>query len=143
MSPGFRASVLAVAACMVALSGCGRSSLEMVPVEGVVAFKAAQTPEAATVYFSPVEPAPGLPRRPGTGKLAADGSFKAASFKPGDGLVPGKYRIKVECFRAAKGGGWRKGAFELPEFDVPAGHAEPVRLDLTAPAFAYDQKVSM
>ncbi len=125
------------------LAGCGPSGLETVPVEGVLTFKAVQKPETATVYFSPVEPAPGLPRRPGSGKLESDGTFKVTSFRPGDGLVPGKYRIKVECYRAANGGGWRKGAFELQDIEVATGKTEALRLELAAPAFGYDQKVSM
>jgi hypothetical protein len=128
---------------LAASAGCGRSALETVPVEGVLKFKAAQKPETATVYFSPVEPAAGLPRRPGFGKLEADSTFKVASFRPGDGLVPGKYRIKVECYRAAKGGSWRKGAFELQEIEVPADQTDPLRLDLAAPDFGYDQETSM
>jgi hypothetical protein len=126
-----------------AAAGCGASGVETVPVQGVLTFPADKKPQTATVYFSPLEPAAGLPRRPGSGKLQPDGSFTVASFRPGDGLVPGTYRVKVECYQAAKGGGWNMGAFELDDVRIEAGQSGPVRLELAAPPFKYGRKVSM
>ena len=50
------------------------------------------------LFFAPSEPAEGFPRRPGTADFNEDGEFEASSFKTGDGLLPGKYVVNVECW---------------------------------------------
>jgi hypothetical protein len=48
----------------------------------------------------PLEPAAGLPRRPATASFSADGQFGApTSWQEGDGVVPGKYKVYVMCWK--------------------------------------------
>jgi len=42
---------------------------------------------------------PSRPLRPGLATFAADGAFRATSWTPGDGLVPGTYAVVVECWK--------------------------------------------
>ena len=52
------------------------------------------------LFFLPTEPSPGLPRRPGLAKFGVDGRFRAGSFAESDGLVPGTYAVRIECWEA-------------------------------------------
>jgi len=50
-------------------------------------------------YFLPQEASQGFPSRPATGDFDSEGYFKAKTFDPGDGLMPGKYTMHVECYQ--------------------------------------------
>lgn len=82
----------------VTLTGCGREGPERVPVHGRITYGGGAWPKAGVVYFQPLGSHGGQPLRPATGMFDAEGSFQATSFTPGDGLVPGKYRVRVECW---------------------------------------------
>jgi hypothetical protein len=93
-----------------ALVGCGSgSSMPLVPVEGVVTFGNGPPPKRGTVNFSLFAGTgvPGLPNRPASAEFDEDGLFSATTFEPGDGLLPGKYRVSIECMDG------------IPEFGVP------------------------
>jgi hypothetical protein len=79
-------------------TGCGDSGLSIVPVSGKVTFSGGPCPAAGNVGFTPISVEPGLPHRPGSGQFREDGTFQVTSFKKGDGLVPGRYRVTVMCF---------------------------------------------
>jgi hypothetical protein len=81
-----------------ALVGCGGSGAETIPVKGVVTLGGGPWPTGGTITFSPV--ASSGPLRPAAGAFKPDGTFVVTSFKPGDGLTPGKYEISVECWAA-------------------------------------------
>ena len=83
--------------CLLA-AGCGSSGPEVVPVRGKVSFGGAEWPKPGALHFTPIEPAPGLPRRPGMGQFDTDGSFTVTTFTEGDGLIPGHYKVAVECW---------------------------------------------
>jgi hypothetical protein len=55
-------------------------------------------PGPGKVIFTPAEAAKGLKQRAGFGRFESDGRYAAQSFKPGDGLYPGKYLVGVECW---------------------------------------------
>lgn len=93
------AAILALAACL-PLAGCGSSTTQTVAVKGVVTLNGGPWPKPGTIQFAPAAPAPGFPLRPGAGTFQADGAFKVTSFTPGDGLVPGKYEVSVECWES-------------------------------------------
>jgi len=71
----------------------------MVPVQGKVTFDGGPPPAEGGIFFAPVEVAAGLPRRPGMARFGMDGQFTVTSFSGGDGLVPGTYRVNVECWK--------------------------------------------
>lgn len=94
-----RCTIVAIA--LIAL-GCQDDPLAKVRVHGIVTFDGGPCPAAGRVTFSPIEVANGAPRRPAAGVFETDGAYEAMSFRPGDGLIPGKYLVGVACFDPAK-----------------------------------------
>jgi hypothetical protein len=82
------------------LAGCGSGNdFPLVPVNGVVTFSGGPPPKEGRVIFSqiPGTGVEGVPNRPGRASFGADGKFVAMTFAEGDGLLPGKYSVRVEC----------------------------------------------
>jgi hypothetical protein len=89
----------AAALCLLLLllfPGCKREGPEVVPVEGVITLGGGPWPKPGVLYFLPERPAPGMPCRPATGSFDTSGNVTVSTFKRGDGLIPGKYRIDLE-----------------------------------------------
>jgi hypothetical protein len=105
------------------LCGCGRRDLpELVPVSGRVQFAGGPPPAAGVIHFLPLDVAEGLPRRPGMGAFGSDGAFTAISFNGAKGLVPGRYRVRIECLArepAPVPGDYEKASY------VPANYQPP------------------
>ena len=51
--------------------------------------------------FLAVEPAPGFVQRPARGVFRTDGYFEAQAFNDKAGLVPGRYKVRIECLKHA------------------------------------------
>jgi hypothetical protein len=101
--------VLAIA--VLAIGGCPGKGPKMVKVTGVVKFKdgtplpTVQPGGAAVITFVPAdmgdEPqseAKGDKERVhkgASGKIKPDGSFELTTVKPGDGVIPGRYKVIV------------------------------------------------
>jgi hypothetical protein len=83
---------------LAAIAGCGRSGPEVVPVAGKITYAGGAWPNKGSLYFTPVESAAGFPMRPGSAEFGLDGGFTVTSFKPGDGLVPGRYHVGIQCW---------------------------------------------
>jgi hypothetical protein len=79
------------------LLGCGTEH-GTIPVSGFVRVKGAPPPGEGKVIFTPVEAAGGFTQRAGFARFGSDGRYAAQSFKPGDGLFPGRYLVAVECW---------------------------------------------
>ena len=79
-------------------SGCGPSRPEMVPVSGTVTIDGNVPQGPGSIYFHPVETAPGLPARPATAAFDNSGRWTVKTFEEGDGLIPGRYKVSVECW---------------------------------------------
>ena len=75
-------------------------------------------PTKGRLYFHQDGSSPNA-SRPGTADFATDGTFQAGSFQRGGGLLPGKYKVTVECWESP------------PSMDKPQGRKKPV-----PPAFA-------
>jgi hypothetical protein len=90
-----------VTAMALVVAGCGPDRPEMVPVSGTVTVGGAPPPAEGAIYFAPITVAEGLPRRPGRAEFDKSGNYQATSFEDGDGLVPGTYRVRVECWKVA------------------------------------------
>ena len=82
-----------------AIVGCGSGLPQTVRVSGRVTFDGQAPPGPGTVYFLPQEAGEGFPSRPATGDFDKEGHFKAATFARGDGLMPGKYTMHIECIQ--------------------------------------------
>jgi hypothetical protein len=73
------------------LSGCGSSG--PVPVRGVATLNGQPLPYGQ-VAFQPTDLNVG---RPALARINSDGTFAATTFKDGDGLLPGTYRMAVDA----------------------------------------------
>lgn len=77
--------------------GCGNSN-GTVKVSGVLTVAGGPPPGPGTISFTVVQPADGFPNRPAMAKFGDDGVYKVTTYDPGDGLLPGKYQVAVECY---------------------------------------------
>lgn len=127
--------VIATTVAATAAGGCGSKGL--VPVSGRVTFAGESPPGPGCIYFVPRAMTTNLKRDrsgplPGSGLLAADGSFRAATFTEGDGLRPGTYEVRLECTT-----GRAPSQLDAKTHDAPVGTAVPVAFtatDLVVPA---------
>jgi hypothetical protein len=69
-----------------------------VRVHGKITLGGGAWPKEGIIYFTPLAPAAGFPRRPGNAKFNKDGEFVVTTLTTGDGLYPGKYGAAVECW---------------------------------------------
>jgi hypothetical protein len=122
---------LAAAVCVAVGAGCQKSPLELVPVQGRILYGGGQWPAGGTILFLPEEPMSGHTYHPGTANFGTDGRFSAGTFRAGDGLVPGTYVVRVECWKVppTMGGpppesylppAYLRGEKSLPNLVVPA-----------------------
>jgi hypothetical protein len=101
MSSDSHWSPLLLVACSFVLLlalGCSRSGPEVVPVKGTITYGGGPWPKPGVANFTVETPAPGLPNRPAMGLFDTDGTLTVTTYKKGDGLIPGKYKIGVECW---------------------------------------------
>lgn len=103
-------------ACVVV--GCSRGN-GTVPVTGRVAFAGQRPPAECVVMFVPLGGIDG-PLRAGKAVCHRDGAFSATTFRLGDGLVPGRYRVLLRCIVTGSTEG------ELAVSAVPEGFEYPV-----------------
>lgn len=82
--------------------GCD-SGIRTVPVKGKITYGGGDWPREGMLFFAPVEPAPGTPRRGGMADFDHQGNFVVATFGERDGLVPGDYRVNVQCWEVPPG----------------------------------------
>lgn len=81
------------------LPGCGSNGPEIVPAEGRISYNGGAWPAEGIIYCNPVESPPGVPKRPCSGFFDTDGKLTFKTFKKGDGLIPGTYKVSVECWK--------------------------------------------
>ncbi len=133
-----RIDALVLCSVVLALVGCADSNLPVtVPVSGTVTFNGGPCPAAGTIRFAPLAADPGLPRRPGRADFDVDGKYIARSFREDDGLVPGKYRVLIECWKTPPANGqagssYIQSGFEPPELSVTRS-GDSVVYDINVP----------
>ena len=137
----FPPAILLAALIVSFLPGCGSDAPEMVPVSGKVTLDGGPWPKPGIVFFTPLEPAEGFPRRPGMGHFDTDGVFTVTTRDPGDGLIPGTYRIAVECWEveptdSAPGKSYTSEWYIGQELTVEPGDRGPIRLEYDVPGRA-------
>lgn len=110
-------------ACLAA--GCGRRGLDgLVPVAGRVTFGGGACPEGGYLYFVPTSEGGG---RAGSAAFGRDGTFAVTTLVPGDGLRPGEYLVRIQCWERVpddSGDGGRShvpDGFEPPRLTVSGG----------------------
>ena len=90
----------AVLAALVILAGCSKSP-QCIPVHGTVTLDGGKVPGPGYIYFTTQPAGKDVASRPGTADFDADGNYKVKTFVPGDGLLPGKYLLRVDCWQTA------------------------------------------
>ena len=80
------------------LCGCGSKGPNLVPVREEITWDGGPWPKPGTLSIVPAEADAGVPRRPASADFDTEGKFAVTTFTPGDGLLPGKYRIGVNCW---------------------------------------------
>lgn len=88
---------LTLAAAFLA-TGCGSDKPQPIPVSGRITLDGGTWPHEGILMFSPVETLEGYPAIPGTAEFDTEGNFRVQTFTPGDGLMPGRYKVAVECW---------------------------------------------
>ena len=119
-----------VAVSILLLAGCGgQDGPERVLVSGHITYGGGPWPKPGVIYFVPIGASPGGTIHPALGHFDVQGDYTAQTFAPGDGLVPGKYRVRVECWEVEPSPDPKNGPpksyvpdkVTLADLDVPAG----------------------
>jgi hypothetical protein len=93
-------------------------------VNGTITFQGAPPPAIGRISFVPISVTEGLPRRPGSAAFGTDGTFQVTSFTKDDGLVPGTYSARIECWKGNPATSGEPNAFEKLNY-VPKDFAPP------------------
>ena len=121
------------------ISGCWNSGVETVGVRGRVKFNGGPCPTPGGVFFTPISTPGDLPARPASGQFKEDGEFVISSFKEGDGLVPGTYRVRIVCWRVPPdpvvGGGvsFVPASYKPPDLVIESGTRSTVEVEYDIP----------
>ena len=89
---------LTLATLVALFGGCDNGMPRTIPVNGHVLFDGKPPPATGTIYFTLAKDAGAGTMRPGIGDFDAEGRFSVTSFEPGDGLLPGAYKLRIECW---------------------------------------------
>lgn len=136
----WRFHVGAAICCLLSLAsvGCGRTGPRAVPVQGTVTFGGGAWPKPGVLYFTAESSS--LSQHPATGEFDLDGALTVTTFKKGDGLLPGKYRIAVECWEVPP----QMGSPPTPAKSyVPARYNSPVSSGFTVDVESGQQVVKL
>lgn len=79
-------------------AGCDRSGPEVVPVDGTITFGGGSWPKPGVLIFAVDAPSPGIANHPAMGLFDTDGRLTVTTYRKGDGLIPGTYKMGVECW---------------------------------------------
>ena len=94
----FRYAAL-VCATTVFLVGCGPKMPETVRASGRVTYAGGDWPNEGMLYFASLGDGSGQVLRPTSAHFGRDGAFEVTSFTQGDGMVPGRYVVTIECWK--------------------------------------------
>jgi hypothetical protein len=91
--PPFRFSMLALA-LMFFTFGCGKPKYEIVKVQGTVTYQG-QPLKQGDISFIPEQVEGDGLRRMAVSAINDQGEYVLNSFKPGDGVIPGEYKVII------------------------------------------------
>jgi hypothetical protein len=112
---------------LITVVGCGPNNPKTYPVQGRVLFEDGRSIEQGSVEFR-LDSESDSQRTVARGKINPDGSFSLSTFEPGDGALPGKYKVIVQQMVIAEG--FKKAHQHGPR--VPSRYAEYGKSGLTA-----------
>ena len=112
--------------------GCEKDT-GLVKVRGTITFSGGPCPAPGMIIFAPMKAAAGENLRPATASFSTDGEFTATSYHPGDGLLPGTYRIQIQCWKKPPqdfepGISYLPEGYEPEELVVDSGTRDPIVL---------------
>lgn len=119
--------------------GCESSGPVTVPVHGKITFDGGPPPAPGNVDFAPEQSADGSPMAAGSAKFDEQGRFSVTTYREGDGLVPGTYRVNIECWREPPtpatmiSASYVPAGFESPTLVIEAGTNGPVEVTYDVP----------
>ena len=117
---GSRVWLIGCLGTFVFLWGCGGADLPLtIPVSGTVSVNGSSCPGPGSLRFTPIRVADGMPRRPGRADFDTDGRFEVTSFRDGDGLVPGTYRVQLECWQTPPANGQSGVSYLAADYQPP------------------------
>tara|TARA_R110002095_G_scaffold144737_1_gene125201 strand:- start:1679 stop:2170 length:492 start_codon:yes stop_codon:yes gene_type:complete len=88
-------SLCTVIALCCLIAGCSKESgPQTFPVKGKVIYDGKPL-NNGTVRYAPIDAAKG---RAAIGEISKEGGFTLSTYKPGDGVLPGKYNISITAF---------------------------------------------
>jgi hypothetical protein len=124
---------LAIGLLMFSAAGCGGGvapTPKTVQVEGLYTYKNIPVTKGKVTLQSTKQAGDGHVSRPATGQLCADGKFTLSSFKAGDGVMPGEYRVTVESMDEVSMEEFNEG--KKSESLIPKKYSDIKTTDLTA-----------
>lgn len=126
---GIALTLTAVFACVVQ-SGCGSNYPDTVPVSGHISLDGGEWPSEGALIFNPIKTAEGSSRRSGTAHFDTAGNFTVKSWDNKEGIVPGTYKIRVECWKVPPtASGPPAVSYVAERFCSPAGTPLEVVID--------------
>lgn len=90
--------LIVILSALVALSGCAEDR-GLVKIAGTVICDGGEPPIAGSITFMP-EPGQNETLQ-ATARFGKDGKFVVSTWDEGDGMRPGKYKVRIECWETA------------------------------------------
>jgi hypothetical protein len=127
--------LILLAAC---LAGCGDRGPVTKKVQGTITFSGGLPPATGKITLAPVEVTEPFPRRPARGEFDEKGNFTLTTFDAGDGIIPGRYSVNIQCWREKPTLETRLSANYVPpnfehEVTIAADADEPVEIAIDVP----------
>ena len=127
-----RAIVVVSNCVLISLMGCTAADRpQTVPIQGRVTLEKGNWPTEGVLHFLPLQPAPNFPRRAARATFNTSGEFSSpTSWAEGDGIVPGRYRVYVECWKVRP---TLRGAAtgRLHNYRVPVWATSDIEVEIT------------
>lgn len=123
-SMNFRSHLLFTVGFLI-VCGCNRSPV--VPVSGTISFPDRDTPEVCRLSFVPLDTDEGVAIRPNGATMEADGTYRLTPHQGVEGLLPGRYSIRVSYFDLKPNGNpdreadWKEYTYDAGELLVEEG----------------------
>ena len=124
-----RGTALVFLAVLVAIpvsAGCGNKRPITVPVRGRITYGGGVWPKPGLIHFTPVKVPEGIPRLPVSAEFSTEGTFSVRTPGYGDGLLPGTYKVHVECWEVEP----RLGGMTPAKSFAPEKYTRPETSDL-------------
>lgn len=106
-------------------AGCAPSPV--VPVSGTLTFADREIPEVCRLTFVPKDVEGGGTIRPNGATMEPDGTYQLTPFKGVEGLLPGRYAVRISYFDLKKNGNpdregdWKEFTYDAEDLVVEEG----------------------